>query len=194
VERLLLLAFFGWLVARLLEGYWLGGGVANLLLLPSEGVVVFFVLIRRRPRELSRHPGEWLLAMAASCSPMLVDRGVGYALVPPLVAAAVLVLGMLVQLHAKLSLGRSFGCVPAHRGLTLGGPYRFVRHPMYAGYLVSHLAFLLMNPTLWNLGVYALCYALQVPRLLAEERLLAHDPHYRDYQAVVHYRLIPGVF
>jgi protein-S-isoprenylcysteine O-methyltransferase Ste14 len=65
---------------------------------------------------------------------------------------------------------------------------------MYTGYLVSHLAFLLMNPTWWNLGVYAFCYALQTPRLLAEERLLARDPQYRDYQAAVRYRLIPGVF
>jgi protein-S-isoprenylcysteine O-methyltransferase Ste14 len=190
----LLLGFYGWLVARLLIGYWSNGGVASLLLLPSEGLVVFFILFRRRASELSKRPAEWLLALAATCSPMLVSTGVGDALVPATVGAAILLLGMLVQLHAKLTLGRSLGCVPAHRGLKLSGPYRFVRHPMYAGYLVSHLAFLLMNPTWWNLAVYAFCYALQIPRLLAEERLLARDTHYRDYQAAVRYRLIPGVF
>jgi protein-S-isoprenylcysteine O-methyltransferase Ste14 len=65
---------------------------------------------------------------------------------------------------------------------------------MYAGYLISHLAFLALNPTPWNLLVYALCYAVQIPRLLAEERLLSADPDYRAYQTQVHYRLVPGVF
>jgi protein-S-isoprenylcysteine O-methyltransferase Ste14 len=105
-----------------------------------------------------------------------------------------LITGMVIQVHAKLTLGRSFGCVPAHRGLQLSGPYRFVRHPMYAGYLVSHAAFLLMNPSLRNTAVYGGCYALQIPRILSEERLLARDPAYREYQRAVPYRLIPGVF
>jgi protein-S-isoprenylcysteine O-methyltransferase Ste14 len=191
---LFVLGLYGWLVARLVGSYWANGGIANLLVLPSEGLVVFFVLVRRRAREVSRRPWEWLLAMLATCSPMLVSTGVGNALVPATLGAAILIMGMLVQLHAKLTLGRSFGCVPAHRGLKLRGPYRFVRHPMYAGYLLSHLAFLLMNPTPWNLAVYTLAYVLQVPRLLAEERLLARDPCYTDYQASVRYRLIPGVF
>jgi protein-S-isoprenylcysteine O-methyltransferase Ste14 len=65
---------------------------------------------------------------------------------------------------------------------------------MYAGYVLSHVAFLAMNPTLWNLTAYAVCLCLQVPRLLAEERLLRQDPQYRAYQAGVRYRLLPGLF
>ncbi len=56
------------------------------------------------------------------------------------------------------------------------------------------MAFLLVNPTVWNLAVYSTCYALQVPRLLAEERLLKETPEYSDYMNKVRYRLIPGVF
>jgi protein-S-isoprenylcysteine O-methyltransferase Ste14 len=103
-------------------------------------------------------------------------------------------MGLLVQVWAKLTLGRSLGLVPAHRGLKISGPYRYVRHPMYAGYLLSHLAFLLVNPTWWNLAVYGLAYGLQVPRLLAEERLLRQDPNYHTYESMVRSRLIPGVF
>ena len=193
-ERLLLLAFYGWLVVRLLDGYRDSGDVASLLLLPSEGLIVFFMLIRRPPSELSRRWAEWLLALAASCAPLLATPTSGGGLVPAAVGAAVLLMGMLVQLHAKVTLGRSFGCVPAHRGLKLHGPYRFVRHPMYAGYLLGHLGFLLLNPGPWNLAVYALAYGLQIPRLLAEERLLGRDPGYRAYQIGVRYRLIPGLF
>jgi protein-S-isoprenylcysteine O-methyltransferase Ste14 len=193
-ERLLVLALYAWLVARLVDGYQHDGKLSNLLLLPSEGLVVVFMLIRRGAGEISRHPGEWLLTIAATCAPLVVASGAGRALVPPIVSATVMLMGILVQLHAKITLGRSFGCIPANRGLKLAGPYRHVRHPMYAGYLLSHLAFLAMNPTPWNLAVYALCYGVQVPRLMAEERLLGGDPRYREYQATVRYRLIPGLF
>lgn len=193
-ERLLVLALYGWLVARLVIGYGHDGRLANLLLLPSEGLVVVFMLLRRRASEISRHPGEWLLAIAATCIPMLVTPGVGNSPIPPAVGATVLLMGLLVQVHAKVTLGRSIGCIPANRGLKLAGPYRFVRHPMYAGYLLSHMAFLAMNPTPWNLALYAACYGLQVPRLLAEERLLGRDARYREYQADVRHRIIPGIF
>jgi len=192
-ERLLVLALYAWLVWRLVQGYRVDGKVANLLLLPSEGLVVVFMLLRRRASEISRRPVEWLLAVGATCAPMLVTSG-GRALAPATVCATVLMMGLLVQLHAKLTLGRSIGCIPAHRGLKLAGPYRFVRHPMYAGYMLSHLGFLAMNPTPLNLTLYVLDYALQIPRLMAEERLLGGDPLYREYQASVRYRLIPGLF
>ena len=192
-ELLIVLLLYLGLVARLVVSgeQW---SAANLLLLPSEGLVVVFLLIRRRTEQISLRWQDWLLALSATVAPMLVQPGVGRALVWPMFGAGILVAGTIIQVHAKLTLGRSFGCVPANRGLKSAGPYRFVRHPMYAGYLLGHLAFLLMNPIAWNFGVYAVCYALQIPRLLFEERLLAQDSRYREYQAAVKYRLIPGVF
>ncbi|NQV26586.1 MAG: isoprenylcysteine carboxylmethyltransferase family protein [Rhodopirellula sp.] len=190
---IVLLLYLG-LVARLIAPDGEHWKLANLLLLPSEGLVVIFLLFRRRTEQISMRWQEWLLALSATVAPMLVQPGVGAALVWPMWGASLLLMGMIIQVHAKLTLGRSFGCVPANRGLKLAGPYRFVRHPMYAGYLLSHVAFLLMNPTVWNVVLYTGCYALQIPRLLNEERLLAHDPQYRAYQATVKYRLIPGIF
>jgi protein-S-isoprenylcysteine O-methyltransferase Ste14 len=193
-ERLLVLTLYGWLVVRMLGGYLATGDPISLLLLPSEGLVVVFLLMRRRPIQISNHPAEWLVALGATCTPLLVRPGSEVAWLPPAVGATVLLMGMVVQVHAKLTLGRSIGCVPAHRGLRLTGPYRLVRHPMYAGYLLSHLAFVLMHPSLWNLFAYGVAYGLQIPRLLAEERLLSRDPHYRAYQARVRARLLPGLF
>jgi protein-S-isoprenylcysteine O-methyltransferase Ste14 len=194
VERLVALGLYAWLLWRLCRGYQHGGGAASLFILPSEGLVVLFLVLRRRARALSPRAGDWALALLATTAPMLVAPGVARALVPPTAAAVLMVLGLLVQLHAKLTLGRSFGCVAAHRGLKLSGPYRFVRHPMYAGYFLSHVAFLLVNPSLWNCFAYGVCYALQVPRLLAEERLLLADPEYALYRQRVPWRLVPGLF
>jgi len=193
-ERGAILALYAWLALRIVGGFVTQGGIGNLLLLASEGLVVFFILIRRTTSDVSLRAGDWLLAFSATAAALAVQPGSRSPLLPPFLLATLLLMGIFVQVHAKLVLARSFGCVPANRGLKFAGPYRYVRYPMYLGYLLSHVAFLLMNPTGWNLGVYVLCYALQVPRLLAEERLLREDAEYRDYMAAVRYRLIPGVF
>lgn len=194
VDRLFVLGLYGWLVWRILAAYFDSGNVANLVLLSSEGLVVLFILIRRQTSQVSRHPGEWLLAMAATCAPLLVRPSPGWPLVSPTPAVMLMLVGMLMQVYAKLVLGRSFGMVPANRGLKLSGPYRIVRHPIYAGYLLTHTGFLLLNPSVWNLAAYVVAYSLQIPRLLAEERLLSRDPSYVEYSDIVRYRLLPRIF
>ena len=98
------------------------------------------------------------------------------------------------QAGAKLALARSFGIAPANRGIKVSGPYRLMRHPMYAGYLVVHIGVLLMMPLPMNLVIYAIGWSAQVRRILAEEVLLRHDAAYRAYMAEVTWRLIPGLF
>jgi protein-S-isoprenylcysteine O-methyltransferase Ste14 len=194
LERAIVVVLYGWLVYRILNEVRVSHQLANPLLLLSEGLAVFFLLIRRSTEAISRSPYEWAIAMLATNAPLLVATGVRHPLVPPTAAAFVMFAGMLLQILAKLTLGRSYGCVPAHRGLKLSGPYRLVRHPMYAGYLLSHLAFLAVHPSLWNILVYGLCYGSQVTRILAEERFLSSDPEYGRYRGEVRYRLIPWLF
>jgi len=76
----------------------------------------------------------------------------------------------------------------------IGGPYKFIRHPMYAGYLLTHIGFFLVHPSFWNFAVYAIALTAQCFRLLAEERLLKQDPLYVTFMATTRYRLIPFVF
>ncbi len=193
-ERALLLGLFGWMVVRMFGAYATKGVWADMILIPSEGIVVLLILIRRTTVHVSRRPTDWLLAFTAATAPLLVQTSMGRPFLAPIIGAALMFTGMAIQIYAKIALGRSFGCVPANRGVKLSGPYRYVRHPMYAGYMLTHLAFFLLNPTAWNLAMYALCDSLQVPRLLAEERLLRDDPQYQDYVQTVRYRLLPGVF
>jgi protein-S-isoprenylcysteine O-methyltransferase Ste14 len=75
------------------------------------------------------------------------------------------------------------------------GPYRIVRHPMYAGAIP-----LMVGMPLW-LGSIAAALLASVPlgilalRTLAEERLLRRDlPGYEDYARRVRWRLVPFVW
>ena len=74
------------------------------------------------------------------------------------------------------------------------GPYLFVRHPIYTGYLVTHLAFLAANPRPLNLAIIAIADSALVIRALLEERVLGRDPRYRSYCSRVGWHLVPRVF
>jgi len=164
------------------------------LLLVSESAVVIFTLIRRPTGHISMELGDWLLAMTATCAGLLIRPGV--MLVPALegVGIALFVIGNTTQAWAKLTLRRSFGVAPANRGIKRNGPYRFVRHPMYAGYLVVHIGVLILMFSPINLVIYAIGWWAQILRILAEERLLAQDPAYAEYMGHVRWRLVPGLF
>ena len=166
------------------------------LILVGETAVVVFVLLRRRTEAISLRLGDWLLAITATFTPLLImpadTPAVLHALIPLGVGLAVV--GNAVQLAAKLFLRRSFGIAPANRGIKTDGMYKLVRHPMYGGYLLIHIGILLLMPTVLNFLIYAISWAAQIPRLLAEERLLSQDPAYRDFMTKTRWRLIPGIF
>lgn len=102
--------------------------------------------------------------------------------------------GILAQVSAKLMLMRSFGLVAANRGIKIRGPYSYVRHSMYAGYMLTHVGFLLASPSLWNAAVYAAAWTLLVARMIAEERVLSDDPNYRNYARRVRHKVVPGIY
>ena len=103
-------------------------------------------------------------------------------------------LGVTIVVVGKLSLGRSFGLLPAHRGIVSSGLYRLVRHPIYLGYFLSHGAFLLANASPWNLAVLLIADTSLVIRMGAEERILLQDEAYERYHQTVRYRLVPGIY
>ncbi len=164
------------------------------MLLITETMMVVLVLFRRNAKNLSLRPGDWALAFSATCLSLLARPFPCPAHSWDLVAIVLTMLGLSTQLIAKFTLGRRFGVVAANRGLCLSGPYRFVRHPIYMGYVMLHTGFFLLNPTIWNVCVFATLYTLKIPRILAEERLLSQDPEYRQYMQKVRSRLIPGIF
>jgi len=190
IEQVAVALLFIWLVQRV----WASLNPFAPLLLIAEASVLVFVLIRRPTSAISVKLGDWLLAITATTAPLLIQPGVD--LWPQIAALGVglVLLGNCFQIWAKLFLRRSFGIAPANRGIKSDGPYRFVRHPMYAGYLAVHIGVMVLMPSLLNLTIYIIGWWAQVLRLLAEEELLAKDPAYRAFMEKVRWRLIPGVF
>lgn len=178
----------------LVDRVWRSDNPFAMLMLLSETAVVVFVLIRRSTQAISVNLGDWLLAITATAAPLLIMPTANTlpALVP--LGVALVLVGNVGQAAAKLILRRSFGIAPANRGLKLTGPYRLVRHPMYAGYLLVHVGLLMLMPSALNLLIYVIGWWAQVLRLLAEERLLMEDAAYREYTGQVRYRLVPGIF
>lgn len=75
------------------------------------------------------------------------------------------------------------------------GPYRFVRHPMYSGTLLSWIAAALALGSWWMLIPAALGIVLFVWRTAQEDATLMEKlPGYRDFARQTRYRLIPGVW
>jgi protein-S-isoprenylcysteine O-methyltransferase Ste14 len=74
------------------------------------------------------------------------------------------------------------------------GFYRLVRHPIYAGYVVTHAAFCLAHPTFWNLAVFIVADVTLLVRAGLEERTLALDEEYVRYRQKVRWRVVPGLY
>jgi protein-S-isoprenylcysteine O-methyltransferase Ste14 len=75
------------------------------------------------------------------------------------------------------------------------GPYRWIRHPGYAGGLLVYLATPIFLDSIWACLPTILLTALLVLRTALEDRFLQDElAGYREYAGRVRYRLVPGVW
>lgn len=192
IEQAVVTILYSALVVRIWPDSFSIENFFSLLLLVSEGAVVAFLLIRRPTANISIAPADWLVAAAGTFLPLLVAKGGA-----PLFLAGggmLMIAGTFVHIGAKFSLNRSFGLVAANRGIKQHGLYRFVRHPMYAGYMLTHIGFMTAQPSLRNGLIYLAVWTFLVLRIRAEERILMQDPDYKTFASKVRYRLLPGVY
>jgi protein-S-isoprenylcysteine O-methyltransferase Ste14 len=194
VEKVAVSCLLGVLAARMIPVAISSGNILPILLVVSETLVVVFILLRRSTQNISLSWRDWLFGFAGTVAPLLAAPTSDNPVAPLAVCGALMMVGFLLNLSAKFTLRRSFGVVAANRGVKIGGPYRMIRHPMYAGYTLTQLGFLLSGPTLWNFGLYGLALSLQIARIRAEERILVNDPVYTEMSERVRYRLVPFVF
>lgn len=164
---------------------------SSLLLLIVHSIVALLNLTRRLPTKVSIDPFAWVVAIAGTWLPLTLRPVLAEEV---RVGQLLLLAGVVVQALAISSLARSLGTVPANRGIKTGGLYRFVRHPIYSAYLLSHAGFLLNQFSPFNALVLAFWLLFQLLRIRYEEELLMLDPDYAAYASSTRWRLVPFVY
>jgi protein-S-isoprenylcysteine O-methyltransferase Ste14 len=192
--RAIVVSLFTLLSINILADFARTGRVTGLMLLASESLVVALTIVRRRASFVDRSVAAAVLTTVSLVGPPLVRATATAPLIGDAATVMLSALGLCLVVVGKMTLGRSFGLVPANRGVVVRGPYTLVRHPIYTGYLVTHIAFLMAHPTPWNAGVFVLADTALVLRALTEERVLSADMEYQQYCRRVEWHLVPGVF
>jgi protein-S-isoprenylcysteine O-methyltransferase Ste14 len=194
VARAIIILLFSMMCVRFATDFLETGRITGLFLLVSEAIVVALTLVRRAARALDRSMKARVLTTVSVLGPPLLAPAAVAPLLPESATVAASCAGLAVVIAGKITLGRSFALLPANRGIVSTGLYRVVRHPIYMGYLVTHLAFLAGNPSPRNIVALIIADAALLARAVCEEQTLAKDEAYREYQTRVRWRVVPGVF
>ncbi len=168
-------------------------GAANLVWLTGAAVMAVMSFARFAPRSATVN----LRTIAASGAMLIlpsfmrpIDRSTGALATFGLVFELI---GVILTQVARVYMGRSFGILPANRGIVSKGPFRWIRHPIYFGWLLLSIGYAMSyaNPRNTILIVATLPFMLW--RIDQEEAHLSADPEYRSYIDRVRSRLLPGV-
>ncbi|HUS59400.1 MAG TPA: methyltransferase [Planctomycetota bacterium] len=167
--------------------------VALLLFFVNTLFAVLFVL-RRSSLDVSENPKDWMITAATILLSLSLRVNGTHQIALLAVSQAVQGVSVTIILLSLTALGRSFGLIPANRGVKTGGMYSYVRHPLYAGELLFYLGFIIGNFTAFN-AVVCVCILLGLNvRAAAEERLLRKDDAYSHYMEHVRFRFFPGLY
>jgi protein-S-isoprenylcysteine O-methyltransferase Ste14 len=179
-----------------------GGVTGALRVLGAVLVILFYAItiwcyLRRRPAiATSSSITAHAAAVAATWLPFALPLLHG---TPPgpgrqAVSDALLIAGTAWAVWSLAFLGRNVSVLAQARSVVSQGPYRWIRHPLYAGELVSALGVAIAMNTVAAGAVWVVLCGLQVYRALREERVLLQElPDYRDYRRRTA-ALLPGVF
>jgi protein-S-isoprenylcysteine O-methyltransferase Ste14 len=194
---------------------WAYGAQALLILLISRGIM----LLKNPDQALERAEAgkkenvkswdKFLMPLTSLYGPLvswiLAGLDVRFGWSPDLpdwiqvIALIVLVSGSLLGTWAMLA-NRFFSSlvrIQAERGHTVvdSGPYRFVRHPGYAGGVISWLAAPVFFSSYWLAIPSILMILANILRTYLEDKTLQEElPGYKEYTRRVRSRLIPGIW
>ncbi len=112
------------------------------------------------------------------------------------VGLAIQVLAVILMIWARVTFGlRSFHAAanPTEGGLVTRGPYRFLRHPIYAAILYFLWAGVATHAAVWSIAAAFVATLAVAVRIATEERLVVERyPEYREYAARTK-RVVPFV-
>lgn len=116
-----------------------------------------------------------------------------------LIAFVLMILGYMISSYALVENRFFSGNVrlQTDRGqkVTSTGPYSWVRHPGYAGAVLSYLVTPLFLNSIWAYIPTIITIGLYVLRTALEDRFLQENlADYDEYSKQVRYRLLPGIW
>jgi protein-S-isoprenylcysteine O-methyltransferase Ste14 len=168
-------------------------GAANIVWLTGAATMAVMSFARFAPRSATVN----MRTIAASgamlilpCFMRPIDPSTGA------LATAGLVLelfGVILTQVARIYMGRSFGILPANRGVVSKGPFRWVRHPIYFGWFILSVGYAMSYANPRNIILIIATLPFMAWRINQEETHLSADTAYRGYMDHVRYRLLPGV-
>jgi protein-S-isoprenylcysteine O-methyltransferase Ste14 len=196
--------------------WWNGWALAIVYLLWTLGTIIFILPVNPQMlAERSRpHAGgkKWDMVMVGLMGVFLLaayviaclDVRFGWAPALPMAAqivgAVVAAIGYDILLVWSMIANAYFTAIiriqtDRQHTVATGGPYRFVRHPGYAGTILAHLAAPFLLGSRWALIPAILVAIVMIVRTALEDKTLqAELPGYKEYTLQTRYRLIPGVW
>lgn len=123
----------------------------------------------------------------------------GFSLPAKIIALIVIIAGYLLESYALIENRFFSGTVriQSDRGhhVVTTGPYRWIRHPGYAGGIISIVAMPIFLDSYWALLPSLIYVIIMVIRTRLEDKTLQDElPGYHDYTCQVRYRLLPGIW
>lgn len=158
-------------------------------------LLVYMLAVRDRP--VARSQGVWPRAFGVIGTFMgvgILQLPVAHLSLPMQIFAAVLIgLGSLGSLLVLSRLGKSFSIMPEARKLVTGGPYAWVRHPLYTVEIITIIGTAMQFQAPWSWAIALTVVALLWIRSHFEEQVLASAyPEYGAYRARTR-RFIPWI-
>jgi protein-S-isoprenylcysteine O-methyltransferase Ste14 len=154
-------------------------------------VLVIAFLMRSQPVDRSRGFAEIAIPGVGALLPfaLLFSQPVGYILRNRPLHLSIfwlMTMATLLTVWGMWHLRRSFSITVEARTLVTGGPYRFLRHPIYCGEILAAAAVTAWRFSWVNTGVLVLFVVLQLGRASMEEDKLARNfPAYKEYAGKV---------
>ncbi|HVC58992.1 MAG TPA: isoprenylcysteine carboxylmethyltransferase family protein [Acetobacteraceae bacterium] len=164
--------------------------VTLVLILLSECLATALLLLSTPPKNRDLHPVAVICAFWSYIYVGFLATAPGYGWLNQGVGVVLCSAGILLTISGLLAIGTSFGLLPATREIVRSGPYRFIRHPIYVGYFITHVGFILTGLSVQNVAVLASLYICQFVRVTREEKLLRQGAAYRSYCRDVPYRFV----
>ena len=172
-----------------------GTCVTLLLALLFRNTSITLVFLLRLPSKLTtRNVGDWIAAIGGTFITYLYTSRAKpiYPFIVP-TAYLVMIATAFISTIGIINLGRSFGLVPANRGIKTDLLYGIVRHPLYLLYTIYDLAVISLAFSLHNCYICILHALFSYLRAKREENILMQDIAYKEYASKTRYMFLPGV-